>query len=95
MERDQVVPVLRAPESLDAATVPAFERQLDQIPEGTAFDIDLSGVEFIDSSGLRLLLVATVRQREAGGQVRLLHPTHQVERIFELCGLDSRLDIVR
>lgn len=95
MERDPVVHVVRAPENLDASTVPVFGRRLEEIPEGAAVDVDLAGVEFIDSSGLRLLLMETARREGAGARVRLLHPAHQVERILELCGLEDRLDIVR
>lgn len=92
---DGVVQVVHAPESLDASTVAVFERLLQEIPDDTPLDVDLAGVEFIDSSGLRLLIMETARRGEAGARVRLVHPAHHVERILELCGLEDRLEIVR
>ncbi|WP_208028830.1 STAS domain-containing protein [Rhabdothermincola sediminis] len=76
MERDPVVHVVRAPENLDASTVPVFGRRLEEIPEGAAVDVDLAGVEFIDSSGLRLLLMETARREGAASPARHL-PTRR------------------
>lgn len=57
-------------------------------------DIDLGGLEFIDSVGLSSVLVADRVVSEAGGRLRVLLPdTGPVRRMFELTLLHLRLDI--
>ena len=60
----------------------------------TDVDIDLSRVEFLDSTGLaaifRLRRIAVAR----GGRVRLLSPSRPVRRILEVSGAGDLVDIV-
>jgi anti-sigma B factor antagonist len=78
---------------LDIASAPSFERALDALLPADArrrLVIDLSRLDFMDSTGLRALLLA--RQRaEANDAELLLRPgPRQVQRVFELSGtLDS------
>ena len=52
---------------LDLAVAPALDRRLNELRvEQRAVRLDLSRVEFIDSSGLRVLLAAWNRCRQAG-----------------------------
>jgi anti-sigma B factor antagonist len=51
--------------------------------------LDASALEFIDSSGLRQLVVALKRQREIGGDVVLRAPTDRTRRLLEIVGLDN------
>lgn len=50
--------------------------------------LDLSALDFIDSSGLRQLVVALQRQRDNGGDVVLRAPTDRTRRLLEIVGLD-------
>jgi anti-sigma B factor antagonist len=54
--------------------------------------VDLGGVEFIDSSGLRMLLLADTRGREHGYELVLLAGRESVQRVFEMTGA---LDVLR
>jgi anti-anti-sigma factor len=54
--------------------------------------IDLGGLQFIDSSGLRVLLLADARARERGYELVLLPGQEPVQRVFEMTGA---LDILR
>jgi anti-anti-sigma factor len=54
--------------------------------------VDLRPVEFIDSSGIRALVRAHKRAAESGGEFRLIRGPKTVHRVFELAGLDTRLD---
>lgn len=50
--------------------------------------IDLAAVEFIDSSGLSLLLNAQRRIQRAGGVLAVIEPSERVRRVFEMTRLD-------
>jgi len=49
--------------------------------------VDLSGVTFIDSTGLSVLVAALRRARSLGGDVRLRAPSHQTYKVLELTKL--------
>ena len=49
--------------------------------------VDLSDVEFIDSTGLGVLVLAQKRLRQQGGEVILRSPSHKTRTILELTGL--------
>jgi anti-sigma B factor antagonist len=55
--------------------------------------VDLRGVTFIDSSGIRALMRAESRAVAAGRHLRLIKGPENVHRVFVLAGLDTRLDI--
>jgi anti-sigma B factor antagonist len=55
--------------------------------------VDLSELDFIDSSGLREVVVAHRRQVEIGGGVVLHAPNDRVRRVLEIVGLDQVLTI--
>ncbi len=57
-------------------------------------DIDLSDVEFIDSTALAELVRAMKRCREQSGDLRLLTPSNPVQVILELTRLDAAFTIV-
>ena len=53
--------------------------------------IDLQGLSFIDSSGLRELVVAARRARRAGYPFRAVNPSEHIRRLFELTALDKTI----
>ena len=78
---------------LDLSTAAELSRSLapvlDQHPQ--AVTVDLAGLQFIDSTGLTLLVRTSKRLREHHGALRLACPTPPVRRVLELVGLDSLL----
>ena len=46
--------------------------------------LDFSGITFMDSSGLRVLLEAAGRHDGDGATVVILHPAAQVQRVLEI-----------
>ena len=75
---------------LDLAAAPALERRLHELRvQQRAVRIDLSRLEFIDSSGLRVLLAAWNHRREAGWSFEIgseLPP--QAAQLLRLTGTD-------
>lgn len=53
--------------------------------------IDLSGVDFMDSSGLGALINGLKTARQAGGDLRIASPTEQVQLVLELTNIDRVL----
>lgn len=54
--------------------------------------IDLSGLTFVDSSGVRLVLLADRRAQEDGRRLRVRLGTGPALRVFRALGLDGKLD---
>jgi anti-sigma B factor antagonist len=81
---------------IDLATQAEFRAALsDLVVSGqTDLSIDLSGVEFIDSTGLGALIGARRRVHAFNGSLRLLSPSAQVRKVFEVTGLNKVFDIV-
>lgn len=74
---------------LDLATGARLREVLDPAIRGTgAVVIDLSGLRFIDSSGLHLLVQAEQQLRDSGRQLVLVRGSGAVHRVFELTQLD-------
>lgn len=84
-------PVIRLSGELDMTSVeqvrPAIDAAVGSKAERVVFDA--GGLEFIDSSGIALLVSVTRHVREV--EVRSPHPI--VRRIIELTGLDQILQI--
>jgi anti-sigma B factor antagonist len=57
--------------------------------------IDLARVRFIDSTGLSVLLGAFKRLRAGRAELRLVVIDYDIERLFELTGLDRAFKIYR
>jgi anti-sigma B factor antagonist len=81
---------------LDLAGAAALEDELGRLEPGPldAIVLDLSGVTFMDSSGLRLIAVASQRAQESGRRLALVPGGDQVMRVFEITRMRERLDFV-
>ncbi|WP_207549906.1 STAS domain-containing protein [Thermostaphylospora chromogena] len=64
-----------------------FTRLLDEGP--TRVVIDMSGVDFCDSTGMNVLLSALKRLKEHGGALEIAAPRPAVRKILQVTGLDS------
>ena len=75
---------------LDLDGAPRLEEELRAAEAGdaTSIVVDLGQLEFIDSTGLRLLVMATDR---AAGRFSLLRGPKQVHRVFEITDMVDRL----
>ncbi len=79
---------------LDLAAKPAAKealRRAQRLAEVVVFD--LSGVSFIDSAGLDVIVDANTRQREASRRLVLIMGSPQVQRMLTLTGVVEQLEI--
>ncbi|WIB01510.1 STAS domain-containing protein [Curtobacterium sp. MCBA15_012] len=53
--------------------------------------VELSGVEFMDSSGLGALVGCLKTARQAGGDLRIAAPSEQVQMVLKLSNIDKIL----
>ena len=79
---------------IDAHSVTVLVGHLDPLP-GSAGDvvIDLSGVGFVDSSGLRVLVEAHQRAEAEARRLVLSGSSRQVLRLLEISGLMQYLHV--
>jgi anti-anti-sigma factor len=56
--------------------------------------VDLGSLEFIDSTGLAVIVRAHRRAQKNGHKFGIKPPQGHVGRLFELCGLDRELSFV-
>jgi anti-anti-sigma factor len=82
---------------LDVAGTALLENELDRIvadhePSGVV--IDLSDLAFMDSTGLRLIVLADDRARGDGRRLTLVRGQPDVHRVFEITRMTERLNFV-
>jgi anti-sigma B factor antagonist len=90
--------VVHAVGEVDMTTAPHLAREIEQAcaeaGHHTCLVIDLTGVSFLASAGLALLVRAQQRCREHGRSLRVVAPHRSVHRPITLTGLDEVLDVV-
>ena len=81
---------------LDIAAADDFEAALEELERNGPQRIllDMRGLSFLDSTGLRALLAADTRARGAGRRLIILQGPEAVRRVFEITGLEERLELV-
>ena len=80
---------------LDIAAKDELRERLDAAAERSDnVDIDLSRVEYADSTALGLFIALRKRLLERGGKVRLLFPTARMRKLLGYAGLDAAFEIV-
>jgi anti-anti-sigma factor len=78
---------------LDATQCEAALSFLNALPEPRV--IDLAGLEYIASAGLRVLLLTQKRAKAAGSGIRLINVRPQIFDIFCYAGFDRIIDVTR
>ena len=81
---------------LDLSNVTALEQELREAEasEATRIVVDLSLLEFLDSSGLHTLVQAARRSRKDGDRLRLIPGSKQVQAVFRLTKTEQHLPFV-
>ena len=73
----------------------AFKKTVTRLLEDgrVNFLVDLSGVGFLDSSGLGALVRALTQSQKEGGQTKLLNAGPQIRKLLQMTKLDSVFEI--
>jgi anti-anti-sigma factor len=81
---------------LDLVSSSALEQAMAELPASDieSLVIDLRGLEFMDSTGLHVLLRAQQQASDLGRRFALVRGPDQVQRLFDLTGLTDTLTIV-
>jgi anti-anti-sigma factor len=78
---------------LDVATIPSLDARLRAADAGSVVTLDLAGLTFIDSSGLRVLIEQHQRFESAGGRLQLANVSSRASRLLEMAGLSDHLHV--
>jgi anti-sigma B factor antagonist len=96
VRRDGTSAVVAVTGELDLASGPELEAELDQIagPETHLLVVDLRQLDFMDSTGLSILVRAHQRLAGEGCEMGLVKGSQQVQRLLDLTGVAERLRLV-
>ena len=78
---------------IDTTTAPEFEKEIrDSMDEIDELDLDLGGLEYISSAGLRVLLsIYKTLINEKQGKLQISNVNETVMEVFEVTGFDDIL----
>ena len=96
VSRDGGALVLGLSGELDLENAATLDDQLARAEDSDAQKIvlDLRGLRFIDSSGLKSILIATRRSREDGNRLGILRGRGEVASLLEVTGIDLAVNLL-
>ena len=79
---------------IDSSTIEVLRGQIKKLEVGSSdIVLNMSEVQFIDSSGLRVIIEAHQDAEKTGGRLIIAEPSPVVARLFEISGLADYLNI--
>jgi anti-sigma B factor antagonist len=87
--------VVTAVGEVDVYTAPALDDALSAavVAGATALVVDLSAVDFLDSTGLSVLVKALKRVRDIDGSLSVVVTAARVAKVFRITGLDQVIPV--
>ncbi|MFN8149136.1 MAG: STAS domain-containing protein [Candidatus Nanopelagicales bacterium] len=87
--------IVAATGEVDVYTAPVLDDALSAVVSGgaTRVVVDLSGVDFLDSTGLSVLVKALKRVRDADGALDVVVTAERVNKVFRITGLDQVIPV--
>ena len=70
-------------ERLDAAIKGMLQKNVKM------FILDITGLEYVDSSGIGMLVSCLTNAKKAGGELKLVGANPRIKRIFSMTGVDT------
>ena len=87
--------LVRVTGEFDLAAVEAVETAMLTVEARHPLVIlDLRGVSFLDSTGLRAIVSADSRSREGGSELKIVRGSEAVQKLLYLAGLDKILPLI-
>jgi len=88
--------VLQLDGELDLASAPLLQSEIENAEAGdtSLVVLDLQGLEFIDSTGLRIILAAHERSHERGHGFALTRVQQQVQRLLTITRVGEHLRVI-
>ena len=86
---------VRVTGDLDCYTAPQLRSALSAVAADGARQVvlDVAGTQFVDSTGLSVLVGGLKRLRGQGGNMVVKSPTEMTRRLFEITGLNAVFDV--
>ena len=81
---------------VDLHTAPKVQYAIERAANengATAVVVDMSGIAFIDSTGLSTFMRSKDSLQEEGISLRITAPSHAVERIFDVTGFGDYFEV--
>lgn len=87
--------VIAAVGELDLHTAPELRTALSEATteQVRLLVVDLTGVDFMDSTGLSTIVAAVAASRAYGGEVRVVAASEKITKVFVLTGVDQQVAI--
>ena len=93
IKRNAAETIIEAAGRLDTTTAPTLDKAINEDIEGTKdLVIDLKGIEYISSAGLRVLLSAQKKMKQIGS-MKVKNVCEAVMEVFEMTGFADILVI--
>ena len=96
LDRERNTAVVSLGNRLDASTAPEFKKFIHELVEKqyVKLVVDFSGVAFVDSSGLGVLVTALRSVSKSGGDIKIAGLSPEIQALFSLTRLDKVFDVV-
>ena len=91
------IKLLKLTGEMDASLAAWVQQGIEKIIQDgcRGLTLDMSGVDYIDSSGIRVLLSSYKKLKKLGGRINILNPSEKVLMILELADLIDVLKIFK
>lgn len=80
---------------LDTVTAPELEKELSDsaIDGAETVTLDMSELEYVSSTGLRVILVLHKNVSKFGGALKIINVNSMIMELFKMTGMSDYLDI--
>ena len=93
IKRNEDLTIIEVAGRLDTITAPALDKTINEDIEGTKdLVLDLGGLEYISSAGLRVLLAAQKKMQRIGS-MKVKNVCDSIMEVFEITGFADILEI--
>lgn len=94
-EQSGAATVVSAVGELDLHTAPMLQEHLDRAVQSQdgLIVVDLTAVDFMDSTGLSVIVSAVASMRPSGRELRVASSSDRITKVFTLTGIDQQVGI--